>query len=71
MENRQIGICMIGAGLRSNVTRLLFGKHSNLKLISICDPDFKRAAERAEGLGFKDVKIFSDCEEAINQPGVD
>jgi len=62
---------MIGAGLRSSVTRWLFNKHDNIKLISICDPDHKRAAERAESLGFDDVKIFSDCEEAINQPGVD
>ena len=71
MDSKKIGICMIGAGLRSNVTRLLFGKHSNVKLVSICDPDHKRAAERAESLGFNDVKIFSQCEEAINQPGVD
>ena len=62
---------MIGAGLRSGVTRLLFGKHDNLKLVSICDPDHKRAAERAASLGFDDVKICSDCHEAINAPGVD
>ena len=48
MDSKKIGICMIGAGLRSNVTRLLFGKYSNVKLVSICDPDHKRAAERAD-----------------------
>lgn len=69
--DRKIGICMIGAGLRSGVTRLLFGKHDNLKLVSICDPDAGRAAERAVSLGFDDVPVFSDCEQAINAPGVD
>jgi len=71
MNTQEIGIAIIGAGLRSRVARLLFPLDKNLKLKGIFDPDESRARERMESLGFPEARICSTAEEAIHLDGVD
>ena len=71
MNTQEIGIAIIGAGLRSRVARLLFPLDKKLKLKGIFDPDESRARERMESLGFPEARICSTAEEAIHLDGVD
>ena len=71
MDTKEIGVSIIGAGLRSGVARLLFTKDRNLKLRSIFDPDRERAMERVSSLGFPEARICTSAEEAIAAPGVE
>jgi predicted dehydrogenase len=71
MSKKNISIGIIGAGLRSAVTKLLFENDSRLKLKGIFDPDKERAKERVNMLGFPDATICESSEELTNCPELD
>ena len=71
MNGKDINIGIIGAGLRSGVTRLLFENDSRLKLKGIFDPDESRAKERKEMLGFAEAKICESSDELTGNPDID
>jgi predicted dehydrogenase len=70
-SKKVINIGIVGAGGRSGLSKHLFEKHDNTRLVAIYDPDKKIAEERIGILGQPQAQVCDTYEKVTQHPEVD